>query len=379
MPHALLVLALSAFAIGTTEFVIMGLLPEVASDLAVSIPDAGWLITGYALGVAIGAPLMTLATAALPRRRVLILLMAVFVVGNLLCATATGYRFLMLARIVTSLCHGAFFGIGAVVAANLVAPARRASAVALMFSGLTLANVLGVPLGTALGQHEGWRSTFWVVSAIGVLALFGLLRVLPHDHRHAPTSIRQELASARRWGLWLALATTVSFSGSMFALFTYIAPLLREVTGISPAGVSMTLFLIGIGLTAGNLLGGKLGDRHLHATLAGAFALVALTETLLHWSSPFVLPAVITLFAWAVATFALVPALQVNVVNWGQDAPSLISTLNISAFNWGNALGAWVGGRVIATGLGLDYVPLAAAGVAAAGLVLSLAAMQGKR
>lgn len=232
MPVSLLALALSAFAIGTTEFVIMGLLPEVASDLQVSIPSAGWLISGYALGVAIGAPIMALLTARLPRKKTLLLLMVIFIFGNIMCALGYSYDFLMLARIITALCHGAFFGIGAVVAANLVAPNRRASAVALMFTGLTLANVLGVPLGTALGQALGWRSTFWAVAVIGVLSLMALYSKLPTVKDETPTDLKKELAALRGGGIWLSLLMTVAFAASMFALFTYIAPLLLSLIHI---------------------------------------------------------------------------------------------------------------------------------------------------
>lgn len=371
MPFSLLVLALSAFAIGTTEFVIMGLLPEVAADLGVSIPGAGWLVTGYALGVAVGAPFMALATARLPRRKALIVLMGIFIVGNLLCAVAASYGLLMLARVVTALCHGAFFGIGAVVAAGLVPPSRRASAVAMMFTGLTLANVLGVPLGTALGQAAGWRSTFWAVTLIGIAALVGLLRALPHDHDHAPASMRSEFAALRNPGLWLALSITVMFAAAMFALFTYVAPLLREVTGVSPRGVTWTLLLIGVGLTVGNVIGGRSADRRLAATLTGAFAAMALTSAALTWTSSALVPTEITLFLWAASAFALVPALQVNVVSFGQGAPNLVSTLNIGAFNVGNALGAWIGGLVLTQGLALQHVPLAAAALAIAGLIMT--------
>lgn len=377
MPFPLLVLALSAFAIGTTEFVIMGLLPEVAADLGVSIPGAGWLVTGYALGVAIGAPFMALATARLPRRKALIVLMGIFILGNLLCALAASYGLLMLARVVTALCHGAFFGIGAVVAAGLVPPSRRASAVAMMFTGLTLANVLGVPLGTALGQAAGWRSTFWAVTLIGVAALIGLVRALPDDHAHGPTSIRSEFAALRNRGLWLALSITVMFAAAMFALFTYVAPLLREVTGLTAQGVTWTLLLIGLGLTVGNVIGGRCADRHLAATLVGAFAAMALASAALSWTSGGVLSAETTLFLWAASAFALVPALQVNVVSFGQGAPNLVSTLNIGAFNVGNALGAWVGGAVLTQGLGLTNVPLAAAGLAVLGLLCALASTRG--
>lgn len=372
MPLSLLILALSAFAIGTTEFVIMGLLPDVASDLGVSIPGAGWLVTGYALGVAIGAPFMALATARLPRKAALVALMGVFIIGNLLCALATDYNVLMFARVVTALCHGAFFGIGSVVAANLVPANRRASAVALMFTGLTLANVLGVPLGTALGQVYGWRSTFWAVTVIGVIALIGLIRFLPIKRDEEKLDMRAELAALKGAGIWLSLSMTVLFSASMFALFTYVAPLLGDVTGVSPRGVTWTLLLIGLGLTLGNILGGKLADRRLAATLMGVFAAMAVISTALSWTSTALIPAEITLFLWAAAAFAAVPALQVNVVSFGRAAPNLVSTLNIGAFNLGNALGAWVGGTVIDQGLGLTRVPLAAAALAVLALIVTL-------
>lgn len=372
MPLPLLILALSAFAIGTTEFVIMGLLPDVAADLGVSIPGAGWLVTGYALGVAIGAPFMALATARLPRKAALVALMGIFIIGNLLCALASDYNVLMFARVVTALCHGAFFGIGSVVAANLVPANRRASAVALMFTGLTLANVLGVPLGTALGQVAGWRSTFWAVTLIGVVALFGLIRFLPNKRDEEKLDMRSEMVALKGAGIWLSLSMTVLFSASMFALFTYVAPLLGDVTGISPRGVTWTLLLIGLGLTVGNILGGKLADRRLGATLVGVFAAMAVISTALSWTSTAFIPAEITLFLWATAAFAAVPALQVNVVSFGKAAPNLVSTLNIGAFNLGNALGAWVGGTVIDQGLGLTRVPLAAAVLAVLALIVTL-------
>ncbi len=368
MPLSLLILALSAFAIGTTEFVIMGLLPDVAADLGVSIPGAGWLVTGYALGVAIGAPFMALATAKLPRKAALVALMGIFIVGNLLCAVASDYNVLMFARVVTALCHGAFFGIGSVVAANLVPANKRASAVALMFTGLTLANVLGVPLGTALGQQYGWRSTFWAVTVIGVIALIGLIRFLPAKRDEEKLDMR----AVKGAGIWLSLSMTALFAASVFTVFTYVAPLLGEVTGVSPRGVTWTLMLIGLGLTVGNIIGGKLADKGMAATLIGVFIAMAVISTVLTWTSVALIPSEITLFLWAVACFAAVPALQVNVVTFGKDAPNLVSTLNIGAFNVGNALGAWVGGSVIAHGYGLTSVPLAGGALAVLALLVTL-------
>lgn len=371
MNLSLFALAVAAFGIGTTEFVIMGLLPDVARDLAVSISSAGLLITGYALGVAIGAPIMALLTARWPRKRALLLLMALFVAGNALCALSANYWLLMGARIITALCHGAFFGIGAVTAASLVPENRKASAVAMMFTGLTLANVLGVPLGTALGQAAGWRTTFWVVSAVGVIAFVSLLRFLPADRPTAPTNMRSELKSLANGRVWTALLLTVLFSASMFTLFTYIAPILGEITGVSPRGVTWTLLLIGMGLTLGNVVGGKLADWRLGASLTGMAAVIAALQALFYWTSGALIPAEITLVVWGAASFAACAALQLNAMRVGSRAPSLISTLNIGAFNAGNALGAWLGSAVIASGLGLRPVTLAAAGMAVLALLLT--------
>ena len=371
-PVPIIALALSAFAIGTTEFVIMGLLPQVAGNLSVSIPTAGWLVSGYALGVFIGAPIMAITTQKLPHRTALMALMGIFILGNALCALSPSYGFLMAARIITALCHGAFFGIGAVEAASLVPEHRRAQAVALMFTGLTLANVLGVPLGTALGQAAGWRATFWAVAILGVASLIGLYFLLPRHEKPAehPNMLRE--LTAIKAPAWAALAITVLFSASAFTLFTYIAPVLNNITHVSPRGVTYTLFLVGLGLTLGNFLGGRLADWHLFKTLAGIFLCAALVLAILTLTARTLIPAEITLFIWAMLTFGSVPALQINVVNFGRAAPNLISTLNIAAFNGGNALGAWVGGEVIANRLGFDAIPPTAAALALAALLLVL-------
>jgi DHA1 family inner membrane transport protein len=372
LPAPLIALALSAFAIGTTEFVIMGLLPQVAQNLAISLPKAGWLISGYALGVFIGAPIMAVATQKLPPRRALLGLMGVFILGNALCALAPGYGFLMAARVVTSLCHGAFFGIGAVEAAALVAPNKRAQAVALMFTGLTLANVLGVPLGTALGQAAGWRMTFWAVAVIGVAAFGGLFVLLPRDKAGAPAPAMLREFLGLKPAVWLTLLITVIASASMFAVFTYVAPILNDITHVSPRGVTYSLFLIGIGMTIGNTIGGRLSDWRLNTTLIGVFVASAVTLGLLALIAGNMMLTEAVLFIWAAIVFAGCSALQMRAVTIGRTAPNLISTLNIGAFNAGNALGAWVGGEVIARGLGLDAIPPAAAGLSILALVLTV-------
>ena len=268
----LLALAAAAFGIGTTEFVIMGLLPDVARDLGVTVPQAGYLVSGYAMGVVVGAPLVAMATARLPRKTALLALMGVFLVGNLGCAVAPSYGLLLLARVVTAFAHGSFFGIGAVVARDLVPPNRRNQAVALMFSGLTLANVLGVPLGTALGQAAGWRAAFWAVVGIAVLAGAAILAWVPSGLPGTKDGLGREFRALGRWPVLLPMLASVLASVSLFSVFTYIAPFLEEVTHLSPRGVTGALLAVGVGLTAGNLIGGRLADSNLMATVIGSFA-----------------------------------------------------------------------------------------------------------
>ncbi|MDB5731021.1 MAG: transporter [Variovorax sp.] len=379
MPLPLYALTVGAFGIGVTEFVIMGLLLEVGSELGVSLQAAGWLISGYALGVVAGAPVLTTMTGRWPRKRVLLGLMVVFTVGNAACALAPGYGFLMAARVLTAFAHGTFFGVGSVVATGLVAPERRASAIALMFSGLTAANVLGVPLGTWLGQAFGWRATFWAVAGIGVVAFAVIHGFVPRDERPpAPGDWRADLAAAARRPVLLGLLTTVLGYAGVFAVFTYIAPLLTQVAGFDKAAVSPVLLVFGAGLVAGNLLGGRLADRYLVATLLGSLlalaAVLGLMTFTLH-SRPWTLVFVGLLGASA---FATVPPLQMWVLSRAQGVgQSLASSFNISAFNLGNAGGAWLGGVVIARGPGLEAVawvaallPLCALGVAGTALHL---------
>jgi DHA1 family inner membrane transport protein len=278
----------------------------------------------------------------------------------------------MVARIVTALCHGAFFGIGAVEAAALVAPNKRAQAVALMFTGLTLANVLGVPLGTALGQAAGWRMTFWAVAVIGVTAFAGLYLLLPRDKQGTPAPAMLREFIALKPAVWLTLLITVISSASMFALFTYIAPILNDITHVSPRGVTYTLFLVGIGMTIGNTIGGRLSDWRLNTTLIGVFIASAITLGVFVLIAGDMILTEAALFLWAAIVFAGCSALQMRAVTIGRAAPNLISTLNIGAFNAGNALGAWAGGEVIARGFGLDAIPLAAAMLSIFALVLTI-------
>ncbi|MEV4054659.1 MFS transporter [Amycolatopsis sp. NPDC049688] len=372
MPAALLALAISAFGIGTTEFVIMGLLPEVAAGFGVSIPSAGLLISGYALGVVVGAPLLTALASRVPRKTVLVALMGLFIAGNVLSALAPTYGLLMTGRVVAALSHGAFFGVGSVVAASLVAPAKQAGAIALMFTGLTVANVLGVPAGTALGQAFGWRSTFWVVSALGVAGAIGILALVPHQAPEPGAGLRGELAVFRRPQVWLALAMTALGFAGVFASFTYIAPMMTEVAGFSDGAVTWLLVLFGAGLFAGNLLGGKAADRNLMPSLYVILAALALVLVAFVFTAHARVPAAITIALFGAAGFATVPPLQARVLAKAEGAPALASAANIAAFNLGNAGGAWLGGQAIDAGLGYTAPNWIGAVLAAAGLAVAL-------
>ncbi|WP_020647798.1 MFS transporter [Solimonas variicoloris] len=373
MPLALYALTAGAFGIGVTEFVIMGLLLQVSGDLGVSIPAAGFLISGYALGVVVGAPLMTVATGRWPRRTVLLALMAIFTLGNLACALAPNYATLLAARVFTAFAHGTFFGVGSVVATSLVAPARRASAIAVMFTGLTVANILGVPFGTWLGQSFGWRATFWAVAAVGVVALAVIALWVPRDAGAPETGDwRADLRALARVPVLLGLLTTVLGFGGMFAVFTYIAPILTEISGFSEKAVSPILLVFGGGLIVGNLLGGRLADRRLHAALLGTLLALTATLVLMRFAIHDRTLAVLFVGLLGATSFATVPPLQMWVLDKAQGAgQSLASSFNIGAFNLGNAAGAWLGGAVIGHGYGLGAVtwagallPLAAFGVA---------------
>jgi MFS transporter, DHA1 family, inner membrane transport protein len=379
MPLPLLALAVAAFGIGTTEFVIMGLLPDVARDLAVSIPAAGMLVSAYALGVTIGAPLLAIALANVPRKAALMRLIGIFIVGNLLCALAPNYSILMAARIVTAFCHGAFFGIGSVVAAGLVAPNRRAQAIALMFTGLTLANVLGVPLGTALGQIVGWRATFWAVTAIGLVAAAALWVCLPAKIEMQRTSLIREFGVLKNPQVLMVLCMSVLASASLFSVFTYITPILEDVTGFTPHAVTFVLLLFGLGLTVGSTLGGKLADWKLMRSLLGFLGAIGVVLAVFAVTMHDPIAAMATIFVWGVLAFAIVPPMQILIVNRASHAPNLASTLNQGAFNLGNAGGAWIGGVAISAGAPLTALPWLGVVMAAAAFALTLFSAQLER
>ncbi|KOG27913.1 MFS transporter [Streptomyces viridochromogenes] len=371
MPLALIALAVGAFGIGTTEFVIMGLLPEIAADYGVTIPTAGLLVTGYALGVVIGAPVLTVLGNKVSRKRMLMVLMGLFVLGNVVSALAPSFGVMLAGRVVASLAHGSFFGIGSVVAAGLVAPDKKAGAIATMFTGLTIANIVGVPLGTFIGQAVGWRTTFAVVAALGVVGLLGIARLVPAMPRPEGARLRGELTAFRNPQVLLAMAMTVLGFGGVFAAITYIAPMMTEVTGYSEGAVTWLLVLFGVGMFLGNLLGGRYADRALmpllYATLGGLAVVLALFPVLAHDK---ILAAVAILLVGALG-FATVPPLQKRVLDQAHGAPTLASAVNIGAFNLGNALAAWLGGLVIAAGFGYTSPNWVGAALAAAALGLA--------
>ncbi|MFC1406904.1 MULTISPECIES: MFS transporter [Streptacidiphilus] len=378
MPLALLALAIGAFGIGTTEFVVMGLLPQIGDSFGVSVPTAGLLVTGYALGVVAGAPLMTVLGTRIPRKRMLMLLMGLFIVGNTVSALAPAFGVMLVGRIVASMAHGAFFGIGSVVAADLVAPQKKAGAIAMMFTGLTVANVVGVPLGTLVGQHLGWRATFLFIAGLGVIGLIGVARLVPDQSRSAEVRLRHELAVLRNPQVLLAMAMTVLGFGGVFAAITYVAPMMTGVAGFADGSVTWLMALFGLGMVVGNLVGGRYADRSLMRMLYVALGALAVVLALFTVTAHDKVAATVTVFLIGALGFATVPPLQKRVLDQAAGAPTLASALNIGAFNLGNALAAWVGGLVISAGLGYtapNWVGAAFA-VAALGLAVLSSALE---
>jgi DHA1 family inner membrane transport protein len=371
---ALLALAVGAFGIGTTEFAPMGLLPVIAHGVGVSIPTAGMLISAYALGVMIGAPIMTIALGGMRVKAALILSMSIFVAGNALAAIAPGYWALLAARLITSLNHGAFFGLGSVLAASLVPREKRSSAVAMMFMGLTVANIGGVPAATWIGQQIGWRMAFAGTAALGVLAIGALALALPRGEPAARPHIRNEVGVLTHPVVLMAMATTVLGASAMFTLYTYVAPVLQTLTGASTGFVTLALVLVGMGFTVGNYVGGRLADWSLDGATKLLLAVLAVVMLVLPLLLPSHAGALAGLFIWGAAAFALVPPVQMRVMQAAADAPGLASSVNVGAFNLGNAVGAAVGGGVISAGLGYVALPIAGALLASAGLLMVFAA-----
>lgn len=376
---ALLALATGAFAIGTTEFAPMGLLPVIADGVKVSIPTAGMLVSAYAIGVMVGAPIMTLLFSRFGKRAALMSLMLIFTVGNLLSAFAPGYTTLLLSRLVTSLNHGAFFGLGAVVAASVVPKEKQASAIAAMFMGLTVANIGGVPAATWIGQQVGWRLAFGGTAALGLVTMGALWLALPKGEPGTPPDVRRELKVLTSREVLLAMGTTVLGSGAMFALYTYVAPMLTDITHATPGFVAFALVLIGIGFTLGNSLGGRLADWSLDGATKLILAALAVVMVLLPLLLKTHVGAAIGLIAWGAAAFGIVPPVQMRVMQAAAQAPGLASSVNVGAFNLGNAVGAALGGVVIGQGLGYAAVPFVGAALAVGGLGLVWLSNAGRR
>ncbi|MFF0146772.1 DHA1 family inner membrane transport protein [Amycolatopsis sulphurea] len=353
MPVALLALAVGAFGIGTTEFVMMGVLPQAASDFHIDIPSAGYFISAYALGVVIGAPLLTALAVRLPRKTMLLAMMGLFTLGNGLFALSPNQDFGIAFRFLAGLPHGAFFGAGAVVASSLARPGERAKAVSMMFMGLTMANVIGVPVGTLLGQQFGWRVTFGLVALIGLVAIATIAKLVPHQGRPAEPSLRGELGAFRRPQVWLALAIVMFGLGGVFACMSYIAPMLTDVAGYSPSNVTVLLSLTGVGMTLGNFLGGRLADKALMPSLYVALLSLATVLAIFTVTAQGKVGAAITIFFVGFAGFMIGPMMQARIMEKAGGTPSLVSAAVQSAFNIANSIGAYLGGLVIAGGLGL--------------------------
>lgn len=367
---ALLSLSVGAFAIGATEFSPMGMLPEIAGSLAVSIPTAGMLVVVYALGVMLGAPIMTLLLIKRSPKAALIFLMSIFTLGNILSALSPNYEMLLIARFITSLNHGAFFGIGAMVATRVVAKGKEASAIAGMFMGLTIANIGGVPAITRLSQILGWRESFFAISVLGLITMLALLRSLPRNMQGQELNLRRELQVLTRPAVLLAMLCTVLGASAMFTFYTYISPALMFISGVPEAQISIMLVLVGLGFTLGNYLGGVWANRSVSRTLYGLFTLLALTMVLFPMVASDSVTAGVMLVVWGLASFGIVPPLQVKVMQVASEAQALASSVNIGAFNLGNAIGAALGAFVLANGGDYSAVSYAGAAVAAGGLII---------
>ncbi|MFF6809522.1 MFS transporter [Streptomyces sp. NPDC012403] len=372
MPLALLALAVVAFGLGTTEFATMGLLPQIADGVGVSVPDAGNLVSAYALGVVVGAPVLTGIGARVPHKRLLLLLSGLFVVGNVASALAPTFGLLFGARFLTGLPHGALFGVGAVVASRLVAPDRAARAVSKMFLGLTVANIVGVPAGTALGQQLGWRSAYLAIAVIGLAALAALALFVPHQPRGGQSGIRHELRAMGNRQVAIGLAVAVVGFGGFFAVYSYLVPILTNVTGISDSSTTLVLALYGVGMTLGTLVAGPLTDRALRPTLYAGLALLAAALVTFSFTVHSTWSALVTItFIGALGAFITTPV-QMLLMAKAKDAPTMAAASNHSAFNLANAGGAWLGGLALSAGWGWTSPALVGAALAVAGLGLAL-------
>ncbi len=377
MPLAILALTIAAYAIGTTEFVIVGLLPTVANDLNITLPLAGLIVSVYALGVTFGAPILTALTGKVERKPLLLGLMALFIVGNTVAALSPSYEILLVARVLAAFAHGVFFSVGSTIAADLVPENRRASAIAMMFMGLTVAIVTGVPLGTYIGQIFGWRATFWAVALLGVLAFAAIAALLPNTLQKAPpASLLDQLRVLGSGRLLIVFAMTALGYGGTFVAFTFLAPILQEITGFSEQSVSLILVLYGIAIAIGNIAGGKIANHNPVKALVGLFILQAIVLVILTFTAVSPVLAIVTLAALGFLQFGNVPGLQLYVVKLAKEhrpgAVDVASALNIAAFNLGIAIGAWLGGIVVESPLGLGATPWVGAILVVVALLLTI-------
>lgn len=360
MPLPLLALFFAAFAFGTTEFVIAGVLPQVAEGLGVSVPSAGYLVSGYAIGIAIGGPLLTIATARLSRKTLLIGLTVAFTIGQAACALAPDFVSMLLLRIAIAVAHGTYFGVAMVVGIGLVRPEQRGMAVALILAGLTVSGIVGVPLGTAIGNAFGWRATFWAMFILGILAILAMAALLPRGTgaTAAPAGLRNEVRVLGRQQVWTCLIIMLMLMLCQFVPYTYIAPLLQEVTGLDASMVPWVLLLNGLGATAGVFIGGKLSARHLMPSLIALLAIQAVVLVVVYLASPYPLPMVAALTVWGGINFAIGTPIQTRILAWTADAPNLASSLIPSGFNVGIAIAASLGAMMLSAGLPYRSLPL---------------------
>ncbi|MEV8374323.1 MFS transporter [Kribbella sp. NPDC056861] len=373
---ALLALATGGFAIGTTEFVTMGLLPQIADGVEISIPTAGHVISAYAIGVVVGAPVIAALGARTGRKRLLLGLMAVFVVGNVLSAVANSYELLMAARFLTGLPHGAFFGIGAVVGASMVPVNRRAWAVSMMMVGLPVANIVGVPVTTLLGQRFGWQLPFLAVGILGLLTLVAVWFWVGPQRVGNDVNVRSELSALAKPQVWMALLVGMVGFGGMFATYSYITPTMTELAGFSEAAVTIVLAVYGIGMTGGTLVGGRLADRALMPSLYGGLVAVTMVLATFGWLAHSKAGALVGVFALGFSASILIPALQTRLMDVAHEGQSLAASLNHSTLNVANALGAWLGSVVLSAGYGYEWPSRVGAALAVAGLILALVSGQ---
>lgn len=377
MPVALLALAVGAFAICTSEFVIVGMLLNISHDMSISVASAGMLVTAYALGVVIGAPLLTPFMVRFKRKNALVMLMLLYVAGNFACAVATSYQYLLLARVIAALAHASFFGLGAVVATQLVPKEKQASAIAAMFLGATLANVFGTPLGTLIGDHFGWRSTFMACSAIGVMGALAIAVLVPDIKSEKPQHLITEFKVLLQPQALKALLITILGFGGIFTALTYIGPLLTQVTGFPESAVSWLLLVFGVGMVVGNPVGGRLTDFSLRLGILVTLVILLAVLVALGLFAGFKVVTAMLVFLFGAAMFSAITPLQVQAMHATQNAPVLGSSFNIAAFNLGNAGGAWLGGYVLEQGVQVAQLPLVAAAVTTVGLLFAYFARAG--